>query len=305
MRVRHHLKKADKSPSPSSILDATPSLESMASTLSSRSKGSRKRKADWVSVWMSGIKRELDTDFQAKLLPEKKPKQSRWTSKQKHEADARKGREKRKKVEATKDATMSFAAEEKKRKAGDKTALSAQQVADKVNKEHRISVTRFTIRRYVEEDRIGESPKKCGLSGWLPDHVYKVLLSAVGSWMKLHQLEGIKTAKQKDLIDTLKKAFEDCDHMQARELAKWILRDTAHLLDARKANQQEARRTTLEPWGRWNKAWRDGKENIDIKDTELGRERKQKHNKLIAAAPFMSRSIDKGQAHECYECAWN
>jgi hypothetical protein len=31
---------------------------------------------------------------------------------------------------------MLFAAKEKKRKAGDKTALSAQQVADKVNKEH-------------------------------------------------------------------------------------------------------------------------------------------------------------------------
>jgi hypothetical protein len=36
---------------------------------------------------MSGIKRELDTNFQAKLLPEKKPK----TSKQKHEADALEG----------------------------------------------------------------------------------------------------------------------------------------------------------------------------------------------------------------------
>jgi hypothetical protein len=88
MRVRRHLKKADKSPSPSSILDATPSSESTASTLSSCSTGSRKRKADLVSVLMSGIKRELDTDFQAKLLPEKKPKQSRQTSKQKHEADA-------------------------------------------------------------------------------------------------------------------------------------------------------------------------------------------------------------------------
>jgi hypothetical protein len=29
--------------------------------------------------------------------------------------------------------------------------------------------------------------------------------------MKLHQLEGIKT-EAKDLIDALKKAFEDCDH---------------------------------------------------------------------------------------------
>jgi hypothetical protein len=77
MRVRRRLKKAGKSPSPSSILDATPSSKSMASTLSSRSTGSRKRKADSVSVLMSGIKRELDTDFQAKLPPEKKPKQSR------------------------------------------------------------------------------------------------------------------------------------------------------------------------------------------------------------------------------------
>jgi hypothetical protein len=32
------------------------------------------------------------------------------------------------------------------------------------------------------------------------------------------------------------------------------------------------------------------KENINIKDTELGRERKQKHNELIAAAPSMSPS---------------
>jgi hypothetical protein len=135
---------------------------------------------------------------------------------------------------------MLFDAEEKKRKAGDKTALSAQQVADKVNKEHGTSVTRFTIRRYVEEGRIGESSKKCGPSGWLPDHVYKVLLSAVGSWMKLHQLKGIKTVKQKDLIDSLKRAFEDCDHMRARELAKRILHDTPHLLDAGKANQPEA-----------------------------------------------------------------
>jgi hypothetical protein len=30
--------------------------------------------------------------------------------------------------------------------------------------------------------------------------------------MKLHQLEGIMTVKQNDLIDALKKAFEDCDH---------------------------------------------------------------------------------------------
>jgi hypothetical protein len=65
---------------------------------------------------------------------------------------------------------MLFAAKEKKRKVGDKTALSAQQVADKVNKEHGTSVTRFTIRRYVKEGMIGESPKKCGPSSWLPDH---------------------------------------------------------------------------------------------------------------------------------------
>jgi hypothetical protein len=76
MKVRHHLRKADKSPSPSSILDATPSSESMASTLSSHSTHSRKSKADSVSVLMSGIKRELETNFQAKLLSEKKPKQS-------------------------------------------------------------------------------------------------------------------------------------------------------------------------------------------------------------------------------------
>jgi hypothetical protein len=153
---------------------------------------------------------------------------------------------------------MLFAAEEKKRKAGDKMALSAQQVADKVNKEHRTSVTRFAIRKYVEEGRIGESPKKCGPSGWLPDHVYKVLLSVVGSWMKLHQLEGIKTVKQKDLIDALKKAFEDCDHTRARELAKRILHDTAHLLDAGKANQQEAHRilfTTYQNLSMWFDSW--------------------------------------------------
>jgi hypothetical protein len=63
--------------------------------------------------------------------------------------------------------------------------------------------------------------------------------------MKLHQLEGIKRVKQKDLIDALKKAFEDCDHTRARELAKRILRDTPHLLDAGKANQQEACRICL------------------------------------------------------------
>jgi hypothetical protein len=60
---------------------------------------------------------------------------------------------------------------------------------------------------------------------------------------------------------------------------------------------------TLEPWTEEDETKLEEmeKENIDIKDTELGRERKRKHNELIAAAPSMSPST-KAQAHECYEC---
>jgi hypothetical protein len=49
---------------------------------------------------------------------------------------------------------------------------------------------------------------------------------------------------------------------------------------------------TLEPWTEEDemKLEEMEKENINIKDTELGRERKQKHNELIAAAPSMSLS---------------
>jgi hypothetical protein len=47
---------------------------------------------------------------------------------------------------------------------------------------------------------------------------------------------------------------------------------------------------TLEPWTEEDETKLEEmeKENIDIKDTELGRERKRKHNELIAAAPSMS-----------------
>jgi hypothetical protein len=44
----------------------------------------------------------------------------------------------------------------KEKESGDKMALSAQQVADKVNKQQGTSVTRFTITRHVKEGRIGE-----------------------------------------------------------------------------------------------------------------------------------------------------
>jgi len=54
-------------------------------------------------------------------------------------------------------------------------SLSAQQVVKQVNDKYGTTVTRQTVARYVEEGMIGESPKKPGPSGWLPEHVYKVL----------------------------------------------------------------------------------------------------------------------------------
>jgi len=117
------------------------------------------------------------------------------------------------------------------------------------------------VTRYCNDGQIGESPKKCGPSGNLPEHVYKVLTTAVGSWMKLHQLEGVKVINQKDLIVALKKAFAntmDFNYNQARELAKRIIRDTAHLLSVGKASKQEAHCimfTTYHNLSMWFDSW--------------------------------------------------
>jgi len=268
MRVRRRTGKLKESPTPAPVVDCTPSCTSTVSALSSCSKGSRKRRAEWISEMPSGSKRQLESDLAAKPPAKKKEKKSRRTSKQKHEADARQGREKRKKSNATKDATTMYAAEMKKKEQGDKNALSAQQVADVINNKHGTTVTKSTITRYYREGRIGESPKKCGPEGNLPDHVYKVLLTAVGLWMKLHQLEGVKVTNQNALIVALKKAFAntmDFSYNQARDLARRVIRDTAHLLSVGKASKQEARRimfTTYHNLSMWFDSW----ENFIVKE---------------------------------------
>jgi flagellar motility protein MotE (MotC chaperone) len=63
-------------------------------------------------------------------------------------------------------------------------------------------------------------------------------------------------------------------------------------LKARLETVKDNTTATLKPWTEEDETKLEEmeKENIDIKDTELGRERKQKHNELIVAAPSMSPS---------------
>jgi len=69
---------------------------------------------------------DLESDFDGKPPVKKKEKKSRGTSKHMHDAMAQQGREKRKKSNAVKDATMMFAAERKKKEGGDTSLDSSE-----------------------------------------------------------------------------------------------------------------------------------------------------------------------------------
>ena len=83
---------------------------------------------------------------------------------------------------AHKKATTLYFDEKKKEK-----GMSAQQVCDSVNDKFGSSLSTQSIYRYVNDGKMGESPMKRGPDGGIPEHTFKLLLSAFESFIRINQ----------------------------------------------------------------------------------------------------------------------
>ena len=63
-------------------------------------------------------------------------------------------------------------------------------MCDQIEGEYGVKLSRHTLNRYVKDVNIGSSPLRKGSPGTIPEFLFKTLCTAMGSYMKINQLNG-------------------------------------------------------------------------------------------------------------------
>jgi hypothetical protein len=179
-----------------------------------------------------------------------KLKRIRLSTNAAQEVRARQLDEKRKVSDALKRATMMYHRERQKTDGG----MSAQEVADKIEEDTGVKVSKRTIQHKVKNGNVGTSPLRRGPKGNIPDRSYRDLCLAYESYITIQQLKGaMRNCRPKRVGPLLQKTiFGHSDNWQA--LLERVQKDTATNLRRQKAKKAEDRRlkwTTkknLVPW---------------------------------------------------------
>ncbi len=95
------------------------------------------------------------------------------------------------KIEATKEATRMYASETIKNPTeSGKKGKGADKIAEEVNKKYNPTLSGQTIMRYVSNGLIGVPPLKMGSDGGVPEEHFKLLLTAVKTYIHISQING-------------------------------------------------------------------------------------------------------------------
>jgi hypothetical protein len=141
-------------------------------------------------------------------------------------ARARKLEEKRKVSDAFKRATRMYHREQQKTDGG----MSAQAVADAIEKDTGVKVSKRTIQYKVKNGNVGSSPLRRGPKGNIPNRAYRDLCLAYESYITINQLNGqMRNCKPKKVGALLGKVIGDGNNW--RPLFERVQRDTGTKLE--------------------------------------------------------------------------
>ena len=184
-----------------------------------------------------------------------KNKKTRRTSHQLQHHHAEENLQKRKDIEAHKEATRRYA---KSQGLGQHNPnyVSAQAICDEVNSTYSTTVTGRTIRNAVNEGKVGLSPPKKGPAFLgLPHHIMQALTKAYTTYLKLTQAGGTEATHQKNIVNKIEACLQEGNMLRdPRNFQRHLQKVTSNEFMVGGLNVQEQRRkewTTFRNLSRW------------------------------------------------------
>jgi len=257
MRVRRKVNEIKAAPPPPSCIKLT-EIDDDEETPSTLSKSPTNSTAEQEDDHPNTLKkRTLPTQqaSTASAASSNNKKKTRRTSHQLQHHHAEENLQKRKDIEAHKEATRRYA---KSKGLGQHNPdyVSAQAICDEVNYAYSTTVTGRTIRNAVNEGKVGLSPPKKGPTyQGLPHHIMQALTKAYTTYLKLTQAGGSEATHQKNIVNKIEACLQE-GNMQRdpRNIQRHLRKVTANEFSVGGLNVQEQRRkewTTFRNLSRW------------------------------------------------------
>jgi hypothetical protein len=134
-------------------------------------------------------------------------------------------------------------------------------IVEEVNRQFKSNINAQTARRYVLLGLVGASPLKKGPIGDIPRVIYKSLMGAFVTYLKLEQSESKKQSSTKQMSLLVNATVNKAGLTKTRDdLTRKLQRDTADQFERGKANVIEQRRvmwTTAYNLDVWFSTWKD------------------------------------------------
>ena len=139
---------------------------------------------------------------------------------------------------AFKAATTLLHAEQKKSSGG----MGGRKVVQKISQDFGVDLSYRTITRYVQEGKIGESPKKNGSPGFIQPWIFQSICIAVSSYIQINQVNGKSGNNERKKLNVVMMDMMGKNATPRIQLLVCVLNETAIELLSSTATSVEDRR---------------------------------------------------------------